>query len=89
MSARLAAAVTELVAAIRDEVRTQSVTAPMAPRAYSVAEAAKAIGISRSELYKHVRTGMLRTHKIGARRVVTAAALDDFLGGASPPGAGA
>lgn len=86
MSDRLDAAVSELVAALRDELRPNT---PATPRAYTVGDAAKSIGVSRALLYRYVRTGMLRTHKIGARRVVTAAALDDFLRGASPPGAGA
>lgn len=77
MTDRLDAAISELVAALRDEMR--ATTAPAAPRAFSVAETASLIGVSRSVLYKIIGAGALRTRKVGSRRLVTAVALDEFL----------
>lgn len=50
-----------------------------APIAYRPEAAAKAIGISRSALYQELASGRLRSLKIGRSRVITRAALVDFL----------
>lgn len=49
------------------------------PVAYSVAEAARALGISRSRLYEHMASGRIRFVKDGARRLVPARSLHQFV----------
>jgi len=46
---------------------------------YSVIEAAEALSIGRTLIYDLIRTGELRTLKIGHRRLVARADLDDFV----------
>ncbi len=46
---------------------------------FTVAEAAKLIGVSRAHLYKFVSSGELRTVKMGDRRLVLLKDIDDFL----------
>lgn len=46
---------------------------------YSVTEAAEALSIGRTLIYDLIRTGELRTLKIGHRRLVARADLDDFV----------
>jgi excisionase family DNA binding protein len=48
-------------------------------RALSVAEAARAVGISRATLYRLVQQKRLATVKIGSRRLVPVTALDNLL----------
>jgi excisionase family DNA binding protein len=48
-------------------------------RALSIAEAARAIGISRATLYRLVQQKRLATVKIGSRRLVPVGALDTLL----------
>ncbi len=52
-----------------------------APIAYRPEAAAKAIGISRSALYQELASGRLRSLKIGRSRIITRAALVEFLAG--------
>lgn len=47
--------------------------------AYTVDEAATALGISRSYLYKLLKTGELKSVRIGASRRITPDAIHDFL----------
>ncbi len=54
---------------------------PEAPIAYRPEAAAKAIGISRSALYQELASGRLRSLKIGRSRVITRAAIVEFLAG--------
>jgi excisionase family DNA binding protein len=54
-------------------------THPSARLAYSVAEVAKATGLSRDLLYDEMRAGRLAYLKIGRRRIITRQQLDDFL----------
>jgi excisionase family DNA binding protein len=49
--------------------------------AFSVAEAAQRLGISRAHIYNQIVAGKLRTLKIGRRRLVPARALIEFLEG--------
>ncbi|MGH9107291.1 MAG: helix-turn-helix domain-containing protein [Acidimicrobiales bacterium] len=65
---QLAKAVTELVER----------PAPQ-PRAVSVEVAARLLGLSRSSLYELLERGALRSVKVGGRRLVPVAAIDDFL----------
>lgn len=47
--------------------------------AYSVSEACKALGISRSHLYEQVRRKRLRIVKIGSRTLVPASEIERLL----------
>ncbi len=49
------------------------------PVVYRVNEAATALRVSRSAVYELIRSGRLRTVKIGARRLVPVEALTDCL----------
>jgi excisionase family DNA binding protein len=78
MSARLDAAVSELVAAIRAELTG---AAPDGLRAYSVQEAADILGISRAGCYRLIQSGQMRSRRVGSRRLVPTSAIRDFLDG--------
>lgn len=80
MSDRLALALAELAAAIRDEIAAE---APGAPRTYSVEEAAKAAGVSRTFMWREVNRGALRATRRGRRVLVPESALRDYLEGAA------
>lgn len=61
-------------------MRTQSSKkAVIAPVLYRVDEAAEALRISRSVIYELIRSGQLRTVKVGRRRLVPVQALDDYV----------
>ncbi len=49
--------------------------------AYSVAEAARALGLSHSLIYDQLRTGRLDSIKVGRRRIITRQHIDKFLAG--------
>jgi excisionase family DNA binding protein len=49
------------------------------PLAVSVGEAARLAGVSRTMLYQALRSGALRSLKIGSRRLITIEALDAWL----------
>ena len=49
------------------------------PMLYRVGEAAEALRLSRSAIYELIRSDQLRTVKIGRRRLVPVAALDEWL----------
>jgi excisionase family DNA binding protein len=54
------------------------------PVVYRVEEAAEALRVSRSVIYELIRSGQLRTVKVGRRRLVPVTALDEcvaMLGG--------
>ena len=48
-------------------------------RAYSVVEAGRLCGLSRSSVYKLIESGKLKTIKILGRRLVPVEALDELL----------
>ena len=51
----------------------------MEKQAYSVAEAATTIGISKTTLYELIKVGQITTYSIGSKTLITAQALDDFV----------
>ena len=51
----------------------------MERQAYSVAEAATTLGISRTTLYESVNAGVIPTFSIGTKTLITAQALEDFV----------
>ena len=51
----------------------------MEKQAYSVAEAATILGISKTTLYELVNAGVIPTFSIGTKTLITAQALDDFV----------
>ena len=80
MSARLDAALAELAAAIRDEVRAELDTAAPAPdRLLSIDEAAAALGLGRTALYSEIAAGRARSVKVGRRRLIPAGAIAEFI----------
>ena len=48
-------------------------------KAYSVAEAATTLSISRTTLYELIKVGQITTYSIGSKTLITAQALDDFV----------
>ncbi|MET4607636.1 excisionase family DNA binding protein [Bradyrhizobium sp. JR4.1] len=49
------------------------------PLAYSIIEAAKAIGISRTSIYVEIAKGRLRVRKVGRRSLISDADLKAWL----------
>jgi excisionase family DNA binding protein len=78
MTGRLDAALAELVAALREELSSSTTTQPAPDRLYSMADAARHLGVSRTTLYAEARAGRVRTLKVGRRRLVPGAALGEF-----------
>jgi excisionase family DNA binding protein len=54
-------------------------TTHMTPRVLRVEEAARALGIGRSLVYDLIRSGRLRSFKVGSRRLIPAAAIDEAI----------
>ncbi len=77
MSDRLAAAVAELVEALREDVRAETVDAP--DRLLSVDEAAALLGIGRSVLYSLIGSGRIRSISVGRRRLIPSSAVREFV----------
>lgn len=51
----------------------------VAPISYGVADAAKAIGVSRAYMYRLLGEGKIAAKKIGARTIITTAELTRFV----------
>lgn len=49
--------------------------------AYTVSEAARALGLSKSMIYDQLRANRLRSVKIGKRRIITRQQIDAWLAG--------
>jgi excisionase family DNA binding protein len=47
--------------------------------AYSIPEAARALGLSRDVIYDEIRAGRLESLKVGRRRIITRKHIDEFL----------
>lgn len=52
---------------------------PTTSRVLRVEEAARALGIGRSLVYDLIRSGRLRSFKVGSRRLIPAAAIDEVI----------
>ena len=87
MSDRLAAAVAELVDALRQELNAEAQPGP--DRLYSVADAADLLAVGRSKLYAELNAGRLRSVSIGDRRLVSSGAIADYIAAAQSPPRGA
>ncbi len=77
MSDRLALALAELAEAIRAEVRAEAPPGP--DRLLGVDQAAAMLGLGRTAVYGELQAGRLRSVKVGARRLVSAAAVAEFI----------
>ena len=51
----------------------------MEKQAYSVAEAATILGISKTTLYEWIKEGVIPTFSIGTKTLITALGLEDFV----------
>jgi len=60
-------------------METEETPAVVVPVVYRVEEAAKALRISRDSVYELIRSGQLRTIKVGARRLVPIVALSEYV----------
>lgn len=59
----------------------ETVARTVVPVVYRVDEAAEALRISRDTIYELIRSGRLRTIKLGARRLVPVVALHEYVSG--------
>ena len=50
----------------------------MDKQAYSVAEAATTLGISKTTLYELIKAGLIHTLSIGSKKLISAQTLEDF-----------
>lgn len=84
MTDRLAVALEELAAAIRAEVRAELETAAAGPdRLHSIDEAAELLGIGRTAVYTELNAGRLRSTHVGRRRLISAAAIAEYIAAVS------
>jgi len=82
MSDRLATAVMELVAALRDEMASERRPSEREPdRLLSIEQAARALGIGRTALYSEIGAGRIRSVKVGRRRLVPSSAITEVAAG--------
>jgi excisionase family DNA binding protein len=78
MSDRLATALVELVAALRDEMATERRPNEREPdRLLSIEQAARALSIGRTALYSVIGAGRIRSVKVGRRRLVPSSAITE------------
>jgi excisionase family DNA binding protein len=76
VTARLAAAVAELVDALLDELRAETSTTISVPdRLLDIEAAAAALSCGRTLVYGEIARGALRSVKVGRRRLVPASAI--------------
>jgi excisionase family DNA binding protein len=60
---------------------TLAVVGEIVPELYRVEEAAEALRLSRRTVYELIRSGRLRTVKVGSRRLVPVAAVREYVAG--------
>ena len=58
---------------------SHAVAEPPTPLVYSVEEAARSLRVSRDMMYTLIRSGRVRTMKVGRRRLVPRAAVTEFI----------
>jgi excisionase family DNA binding protein len=51
----------------------------MSKRAYQIKEAENALGIGKTKIYELLKTGQLRSVKVGGRRLIPADSIEKFL----------
>jgi excisionase family DNA binding protein len=79
MSARLQAAVTELVAALVAEIHGEATKAVAQPdQLYDIPTAARLLSIGRSRLYSELNAGRIRAVRSGRRVLVPASEVTAF-----------
>ena len=78
---RLEAALAELAAALRDELRAEleAERAPRLDRLLSVDQAAVALGLGRSLTYQEISSGRLASVRVGRRRLVPSSAVAEYV----------
>jgi excisionase family DNA binding protein len=82
MNDRLTTALTELVAALRDEIATEHRPSDREPdRLLSIEQAAQALGVGRTALYSEIGAGRIRSVKVGRRRLVPSSAIREVASG--------
>ena len=62
-----------------NHTRSHAVAEPPTPLVYSVEEAARSLRVSRDMMYTLIRSGRVRTMKVGRRRLVPRAAVTEFI----------
>ncbi len=77
--AAIRGAVDGLVAAILAAVTEAAPLSNAPDRLLSIDEAARALGIGRTALYRELTTGHLRSFKVGRRRLIPASAITAFI----------
>jgi excisionase family DNA binding protein len=82
--AAIRSATEQLVAAFVAAVRAEATSREDAPeRLFSIPEAADALSLARSSIYKEMGAGRLRSIKCGRRRFIPSGALRDYIGQAA------
>lgn len=80
MTPRLVDALSELVEALAEAVRTEAAAVPAAPdRLLSVDEASAMLALGRSVIYQEIAAGRLRSMKIGRSRRIPAEAIGAYI----------
>lgn len=75
---RLSVALSDLIEAIRAEVRSDDAPTPPA-RLLSIDDAAKTLGIGRTIVYSEMAAGRLASVKVGRRRLIPASAISAYI----------
>jgi len=79
MSARLEAAIAELVASLEELVEVAARTDDRPPELLSIEEAGRRLAVGRTSLYDEIGAGRLRSIKVGRRRLIPAGAIAEFI----------
>lgn len=84
MSDRVEAAVRELVAALRDEMRHAAPVASNVERLLSIPEACRVTNLGRSLLYAEMDSGRLSSVKAGRRRLIPTSSIAAWIAAQAP-----
>jgi excisionase family DNA binding protein len=68
-----------MLAAVDERTPHQEELPAVDKRCLSVDETATAVGLGRTKIYELINEGKLKSVKVGRRRLVPAAAVDEFL----------